>query len=343
MKQPMKIGYILAVMLGLTALGGMQAQAQDYSGSFIAQMRALAANAETDDSASNAKRLALLFGGESLADRLLYRREGDKYYAGLDNGPTNWFINAAEAQGYLLRVAIAESSSAPAEASAALAAQPNTVTLAAVTELVAQTVADTRILLPRGTISNVTLKPKTAQAGTPSLAGPTGLRVDSVQTASDGVQAAIAVHGIAKTGAIKLKLFAPGHAFIASESIEAFITEGDGEPAAPSRIGSDQPANAPTIQLAESLEDALPPHGGRNHYRLLLAQSGPVRIATSGNSDTVISVIDANGQRMGRDDDSGARYNASLGLALQPGLYTVAVEHCCGGWGRYGLSVAAGP
>ncbi|WP_374633313.1 hypothetical protein [Ferrovibrio sp.] len=341
--------FLCALIIGAAALAQTTASAQTTAlaqttgSSFLAQMRALSSNADADENAGNARRLATLFGGESLADRLLYRRDGDKYYAGLKNGPTNWFMTAAEAQGFLLRAAIAESSSAPEEARTALAAQPNAATLSAVTALVAQAVADTRVLLPRGIVSEVTLKPRKTIAGQPSIAGPAGLRVDAVQTTSDGLRASIAVAGIAKPGAVKLKIFAANHAFLASESIEAFITEGDGEPAAPSRIGSDQPAGAPVIQLAENLEDALPPNGGRNHYRLLLAQNGPVRFATSGASDTVIRVFDANGQQLGRDDDSGPRYNASLGLSLAAGIYTVAVEHCCAGWGRYGLSVTAGP
>lgn len=312
---------------------------------FMTQVDGLVAQAagEEGDSASM-RGLAKMFGAERLADRMLYRQENGRYFAGLDGAGGQWFATAALAQGFLLRSLVAESAAAPAEVKSSVASLPNTATLAAVASAAAQSIADTRLMLARGGIVSVSITPKASlPAGQPILAGPPGIRVDRLERSGDTLSASIAAGSPLTSGPLTLRLFAAGHAFTALQSIAAYVVAGEGEPALPSRQGSDQEANAPILQVGEVVSDPLPPMGGRNHYRLLLAQPGAYVFSTGGSSDTVLSVWDGQGNRLGRDDDSGQRYNARLGLTLVPGVYTIAVEHCCAGNGSYRLEINPGP
>ncbi len=336
------LGLLLLAMLPAVS----QAQVQsDLRGRFLADVAALAARAETtSEDTAPLNSLARLFGADNLANRLHYRREGEQYYAGLEGSGGQWFDNAAAAQGFLLRSLVAESPAAPAEIRASLAALPSTATLAAVASTAAQSLADSRLMLALGAVSQVAFTPKQAlPAGQLVLAGPPGIRVDRLERSGDGLSASIAATAPLAAGPLVLRLFAPGHSFVALQNVPAYMLAGDGEPALPARRGTDRAEAAPLLQVGDSVSDPLPTAGGRNHYRLLLAQPGSYRFSTSGATDTMLSVLDANGTRLGRDDDSGQRYNARLGLSLAPGLYTIVVEHCCAGQGQYRLDIAAGP
>jgi len=338
---------LLPLLLALAVLPAqaLGQAADDGRSRFMAQVDGLVAQAGADDGdVASVRGLARLFAAERLADRMLYRQENSRYFAGLEGAGGQWFATAALAQGFLLRSLVAESTAAPAEVKASLASLPNTATLAAVATTAAQTVVDTRLMLTRGAIAAVTITPKAPlPAGQPMLAGPPGIRIDRLERNGDTLSASIAAGSPLAAGPVTLRLFAAGHAFIALQNVAAYVVAGEGEPALPSRRGSDQEANAPILQVGEVVSDPLPPLGGRNHYRLLLAQPGPYVFSSSGGSDTVLSVWDAQGNRLGRDDDSGQRYNARLGLTLAPGVYTIAVEHCCAGNGTYRLEINPGP
>lgn len=338
--------HLLAFLLLALLPAVSQAQVQsDMRGRLLADVSRLAAQAEAaSEDAAPLNALARLFGADALANRLRYHREGERYFAGLEGGGGQWFDNAAAAQGFMLRSLVAESPAAPAEIRASLAALPNTATLAAVASTAAQSLAHSRLMLARGAVSQVAFTPKVAlPAGQLVLAGPPGIRVDRLERSGDGLTASIAAAAPLSAGPVMLRLFAPGHGFVAVQIVPAYVLAGEGEPPLPARRGTDRAEAAPLLQVGDTVSDPLPAAGGRNHYRLLLAQPGSYRFSTSGATDTVLSVLDANGTRLGRDDDSGQRYNARLGLSLAPGLYTIVVEHCCAGQGYYRLDIAAGP
>lgn len=76
-------------------------------------------------------------------------------------------------------------------------------------------------------------------------------------------------------------------------------------------------------------------------YRFVLtgAERG-VRIATSGNQDTMMELVSANGQTIADDDDSGEEYNARVQTRLSPGTYFVRVQDYDKATGDYQLTIS---
>lgn len=343
---------ILLLLGGLMLpLGGAQAQPQSAARSLLlSQVDRLAAESlrmtpGAEESASDVapvQALARLLGAERRADRLSLRRQDDRYFAGLESSGGQWFTSLAEAQGFLLRAMIASSEQAPVEVKEAVA-QVKTNSVQAVATAAVTAIIDTRILLAKGSIATVSLKPRRLPTapGDPSVAGPPGIRVDRAVLMGDTVSASIAVAQRAPLGAIRLQVFGPGHGFVALDSIEAFVVDGAGEPAEPQRKGGSSAQTALLLEPGQALDDHLPALGAKNFYRVMLPAAGPVAFATQGAADTVIAVLDENGNPLGTDDDSGERYNARLTLTLPSGSYVVTVGHCCEGGGPYRLLVGS--
>lgn len=340
---------ILVLFAGLLLAGGAQAQSAARS-LLLGQVDRLAAESlrvtpGAEDAAADVApvlSLSRLLGAERRGDRLSLRRQDDRYFAGLDTTGGQWFASLAEAQGFLLRSLIANSEQAPAEVKEAVA-QVKANSVQAVATAAVTAIVDTRILLAKGAVTTVSLKPRRLPSGTgdPAVAGPPGIRVDRAVLAGDAVSATIAVAQRAPIGAIRLQVFAPGHGFVALDSIEAFVIEGAGEPPEPQRQGGSSAQTAFLIEPGQALDDHLPPLGAKNFYRVMLPAAGPVSFATRGAADTVIAVLDENGNQLGADDDSGERYNARLTLTLPSGSYVVTVGHCCEGGGPYRLVVGS--
>lgn len=340
----------ISLVAGLLLAAGSQCvmaqSSADVRAMFSRQVGSLVSDAgrsATGDGALNAvDSLTRLFGGDSLRDRLLLKREGDRYFAGLSGSGGEWFGSLGDAQGFLFRSAIAASSQAPAEVKQALTTNQGT-DLSSLANTATQAVVDTRILIGKGGIATVTVKPKgLAATGVPAVAGPPGTRIDEVRRNGGELSVRIATAQRATSGPALLSVFNPGSAFIAADRIPVFVVAGDGEPAAPIRKAGATADAAFSIDVGDRIDDSLPAGAGTNFYRLLLASAAPVTFSTSGASDTVVSVQDEAGRQLGADDDSGERYNAKLTVALAPGAYIVKVAHCCEGAGLYQLAVTAG-
>ncbi len=342
---------VISLIAGLLlATGVQQAQAQsssaDLRASFSRQVSSLVADAtrlSTDAGALDAvDSLTRLFGGDNLRDRLTLKRDGDRYFAGLTGSGGEWFKSLSDAQGFLFRSAIAASGSAPDDVKQAITANQS-VDLTTVAQTVTTAVVDNRVLIGKGGISTIVVKPRNLVAtGTPAVAGPRGTRVDEVRRDGNDVTVKVAATQRTVAGPALLSVFNPGTAFVAADRISVFIVAGDGEPAAPTRRAGATTETALSIQPGDRIDDALPGNATANFYRVMLASAGPVTFATSGPSDTVLSVQDESGNQLATDDDSGDWYNGKLTVSLAPGAYIVKVAHCCEGTGTYRLLVTAG-
>ena len=107
---------------------------------------------------------------------------------------------------------------------------------------------------------------------------------------------------------------------------------------------STAPAPDPSIRDGGALvpggrSEATLVRGGGGHRYALTLEGGAATITSNGSADVTARLLDANGVEVAGDDDGGEGYNFRLEADLPQGTYTLVVEHCCLGSGRYGVSV----
>ncbi len=99
--------------------------------------------------------------------------------------------------------------------------------------------------------------------------------------------------------------------------------------------------DAVDIKFPSSTEGGLEA-GERDYYRFELAEAVPVRVETTGGTDTVGRLLDEHGNRLAEDDDGGEWTNFKIEQFLASGTYYVEVREFFGGTGPYTLEISLG-
>ena len=132
------------------------------------------------------------------------------------------------------------------------------------------------------------------------------------------------------------------------------VDGGAGEPTEPEPTEPDPPDQGGTGdhtgRIASTLLAIGPPQIGTidgaddvDYYRIDLAGSATVTVATAGPTDTSGELLDGNGALISSDDDSGpGAGNFSMTEALEAGVYYVAVSGAEGGYALTALLADAG-
>jgi hypothetical protein len=104
--------------------------------------------------------------------------------------------------------------------------------------------------------------------------------------------------------------------------------------------GTVQPAATPLdVYSPQSADIGAPAEEDR--YRFTANSAGRYVLETHGTTDLVMTLYDANGQKLAQDDDTGEGRNPRITADLTPGDYAVQVRHYnqASGTGRYSIGV----
>ena len=103
------------------------------------------------------------------------------------------------------------------------------------------------------------------------------------------------------------------------------------------------------MDMAEVLEPGAPvmglidPGTDADLFKLEMTDSAEVFIYTTGDVDTVGTLVDSDGATLGTDDDNGAHLNFFIRQNLEPGTYYIRVEGYLSETGPYALFVEPAP
>ena len=100
-------------------------------------------------------------------------------------------------------------------------------------------------------------------------------------------------------------------------------------------------ATAASVALNTTASGRIATGGEVNYFRLAVTAAGTLTVTTTGSTDTIGELQDANGTVLASDDDSGAASNFSITRVVGIGTYFVAVRTFLStATGSYGLGVA---
>ena len=100
---------------------------------------------------------------------------------------------------------------------------------------------------------------------------------------------------------------------------------------------------ASSVALNSSTSGVLEDGGDIDYFRVEVTQAGTLTVETTGNTDTVGQLLDADGQRLSEDDDGGSRLNFRLARQVTAGTYYIRVNGFGDASGAYVLSVRFTP
>lgn len=278
-------------------------------------------------------------GGNKVNLAQYYRRGDGRYYVGLDGAGGKWFTKPTEAQGYMFKLLVSRSAEVPAAVKAALA-DLGSDDLVAVVAAAREAMVSSRAILVQGAAATVVLTGRGFRdtAGAPVVLAPDGVSVDGVAFDSDTqLTLTVSVTGDAALGARTLHVYNANTSFTPLESYDLLLVSGTGEVTPAADDHGDSSATATAITGASVSAGRIGGAGDRDVFQIVLAAAGSLSVASSGSTDVVLVLEDANGAELARDDDGGAWYNFSLSAALAAGTYYLGIAHCCQGTGSYSL------
>lgn len=100
-----------------------------------------------------------------------------------------------------------------------------------------------------------------------------------------------------------------------------------------------EPVILPVFRGPVPTEADIGKQGEEDQFKFEAKTPGRHIIETLGNTDVVMTLFDAAGNKVAQDDDSGLAQNAKIAQALTPGDYVVSVRHWGTGTGKYTISV----
>ncbi len=103
--------------------------------------------------------------------------------------------------------------------------------------------------------------------------------------------------------------------------------------------GDDAETATAVEALPWSAAAALEAPGDRDLFRIDLGTGGRLTVFTSGDTDTVGALMDADGTVLAEDDDTGAGTNFEIEAAVRAGVYYVEVRGFAVETGRYTLTI----
>ena len=98
-----------------------------------------------------------------------------------------------------------------------------------------------------------------------------------------------------------------------------------------------------TMSLEQGVADRIERRGEVKRFPLKLTSPSNLHFQSKGPTDLVGSLIDAKGNLISSDDDSGLGYNFSFKVRLKPGNYFLKIRHCCSGKGPFKLRMTRMP
>ncbi|SLN34117.1 hypothetical protein [Oceanibacterium hippocampi] len=282
-----------------------------------------------------------MLGGEPVDATLYFRREGERYYVGLDRVGGRWFDSFEDAQGYMLKLLIGRSGQVPPAVRDAVAATASN-SFAALLGAASTAIVASRRFLARGATTTMLLSGAEigADGRTPTVLAPPGVEVLSVRLLGEGrIAVDVRIGDGAPEGPITLRVFPADHSFTAAAEYEVHVV-GSGRPPVEKAADpeTETPASARSIAIGEPVRGEIAGAGQSGLYAVVVEQTGRLSLTTEGATDVTLSLVSEGGEVLARDDDGGAWYNAALtSEPLQPGIYYVRVEHCCAGTGAFEL------
>lgn len=269
-------------------------------------------------------------GGEKPEGRLLFRRDGERYFISVAGAPGRWFDAPEAALSDLLRQLLARSASVPESLAAIARSTPGHASLAALTGAL-DAALDERggpIVLDPGGVRTLTFSTADIAVGT------AGLEVHSDPLEGGGVTANVsAVPGA--EGRQTVLGFREGVRF--RPVVERDVSVRDG--AAPRTPGQEPSVPAAPIALQDGAAASITRGGETVRFTIPATEGGRLAVASTGPSDVEAVLLSADGSIVARNDDGGDGYNFALEADLAAGAYTLEVRHCCAGTGPFRLNV----
>ena len=121
-------------------------------------------------------------------------------------------------------------------------------------------------------------------------------------------------------------------------SISAFLRD-ETPPPPPDDYGNTRSEAAP-IAINTEVAGSLESPNDTDYFEFTVDGDGTVTIESTGSTDTIGTLYDADGRQLLQDDDGGSGYNFSLSMELTRGTYYLAVVGYEGEVGDYQISVS---
>lgn len=117
-----------------------------------------------------------------------------------------------------------------------------------------------------------------------------------------------------------------------------------GTPAGPTDDHGNTPATATAVDADSTTAGVIDYAGDEDYFQVVLNSAASLTAYTTGTTDTYGYLLDASGNTLALDDDSGVDYNFSLSQSLAAGTYYLRVRHYSStGTGAYTLLVGTQP
>lgn len=160
--------------------------------------------------------------------------------------------------------------------------------------------------------------------------GPDGVAAEIVETA-DGARLVLEASGDAAPGEAVTRIYAPDDPFRPVETVEILVLPGAAAPEA---------STGGALALGHEIE-GLVAEGGSAELTIDIDAEQSVRFASSGATDVAATLVSESGAVVAADDDSGEGYGFAFSATLTPGRYTLKLQHCCGGGGRFAVTATS--
>ncbi len=269
-----------------------------------------------------------LLGGEVPPDRQLFARQDSRFFVGNERGAGAWFDTPDAALAhYFGLLARASRQIAPGAQPAGTPTDLTSLSRRLSAGLASASATSGATLLPVGTRMRISME------GVETVVGEPGLEITET---ADGTM--VSADGTAD-GRLRVHGYAAGRRFGPAETMTVTVPSTATQPT-PNETNTAL-SDGGTLVPGGRTEGRLVRGGGGNRYTLTLG-GGPTTITSDGTADVTAKLVDAQGTEVARDDDGGEGYNFLLEADLPAGTYSLVIEHCCLGGGRYGVSVSGG-
>ncbi len=278
-------------------------------------------------SASDLLKAVSALTGTASASTYLIRMAPGRIFIGIDGRGGRQFDDVCAGLGYLLTLIAADMGANPE--ALAQAATPDAVFKALTARQGPQ--RDPIAVLQQGATASLRLEGWTGEAH--SFSGPPGVHLYGQHRDDTGALVMTAhVSGQAPAGAHWLTAYAPGSRLRAVKRWPLTIVTGNASAPPPFAVPVEMTAGE---QRAGQLTGQ-----GTATYRIAVDRPGTLVVASQGLTDTAARLTGPKGTLLGTDDDGGAGWNFRLETPVEPGVYTLDVDHCCGGAGDFSLTSA---